>query len=197
MQDPISRALKRWSVRRHQFDGTVQTLDALYDQPDPWKLGSRELPRFEATNALIAQYCPRPASILEIGCGEGYQTRYLSGIADHITGVDISGTALARARLAVPRATFLEGTLPTLLPMLPQPRYDLVTLCEVLIYGNNPAELIAAAQSCADAVLVTNFEPQSHGLAPLVTGAQWRDLPPINLGRKRWKTYLWMAAATG
>ena len=190
----ISHGLDRWSVRRRQFDGTVETLDSLYTKSDPWKLGRLEQPRFEGTNALIAQYCPQAASILEIGCGEGYQTRYFRGIVDEVIGVDISATALARARVAVPKAVFLEGTLPTLLPVLPKQRYDLVTLCEVLIYGNDPATLIAAAQSCGGAVLITSYEPQSHSFSQLCCGRDWLELPKISSGRKRWKTYLWRSA---
>ncbi len=191
MPNPVSQFLHRWQVRRRQFDGTAGTLDSLYQMPDPWKLGSREQPRFEATNALIARYCPPVASVIEIGCGEGYQTRYFTGFADHVTGIDISATALARARVAVPRATYLEGALPALLPALPRPRYDLATLCEVLIYGDRQAELIAAAQRCADHVLVTTYEPQSPAIAPLCRGAGWQALPSITAGRKRWLAWLW------
>ncbi|BCA58670.1 class I SAM-dependent methyltransferase [Sphingomonas sp. HMP6] len=192
----ISQGLDRWSVRRRQFDGTAETLDSLYTKPDPWKLGSREQARFEGTNALIAQFCPPLASILEVGCGEGYQTRYFRGIADQVTGIDISATALARARVAVPKAVFLEGTLPSFLPLLRHRNYDLVTLCEVLIYGNDPATLIAAAQSCGAAVIITSYEPQSHSLSQLCSGSDWSELPEISSGRKRWKAYLWRSNAS-
>lgn len=191
----ISTGLDRWAVRRRQFDGRAETLDSLYARPDPWKLGSREQGRFEGTNALIAQYCPEPSSILEVGCGEGYQTRYFRGIADQVTGIDISAIALARARVAVPKAVFLEGTLPAFLPILRHRRYDLVTLCEVLIYGDDPESLIAAAQSCGEAVLITSYAPQSHSLTDLCRGDGWVSLPEIRSGRKSWKAYLWRAVA--
>ncbi|WP_374132862.1 class I SAM-dependent methyltransferase [Sphingomonas sp. 28-62-20] len=191
MTIPIFKSIWRWSIRRKQFTGDPAVLDAMYQKPDPWNLVVREQPRFVATNALIAQYCPRVESLLEIGCGEGAQTRHFSGLAKHVTGVDLSPTALARARAALPAPVFLEGRLGDLLPSLPRQRYDIATLCEVLIYGNDPAGLIADAQRCADHLLVTNFEPQSLVLAHLFQGEGWQELPAIEVGQKRWRAYFW------
>ena len=191
MQMTLTHLMDRWSIRRRQFDGRPETLDALYACPDPWKLGARELRRFEATNALIAQHCGRPASVLEVGCGEGYQTRYFSGFADHVTGLDISATALQRAQAAVPRAQFLIGELPDLRGSLPRHRYDLVTLCEVLAYGNGQERLLAAAQGCGDRVLATVYEPQSYAIEHHLSRPGWRELTSIRAGRKRWRTWLW------
>ena len=81
------------------------------------------------------------------------------------------------------------------MPSLPRQRYDIVTLCEVLIYGQDQAQLIAAAQSCADQLFVTNFEPQSVGLAHLFLGEGWQELPIIESGQKRWKAYFWRRPA--
>lgn len=190
----INAFMNRWAVRRRQFDGQAETLDALYATPDPWKLGQREQARFEATNALIAQHCGRPSSVLEVGCGEGYQTRFFSGFADHITGIDISATALERARLAVPRAQFLIGTLPELRASLPRPRYDLVTLCEVLVYGADQERLLCAAQCCGTQVLVTTYQPQAALVEHHLARPGWRELAGIRVGRKRWRAWLWSAA---
>ncbi|MBX9729705.1 MAG: class I SAM-dependent methyltransferase [Sphingomonas sp.] len=195
MAIPILKSLYRWSIRRKQFTGDPAILDAMYEKPDPWNLASREQGRFAASNALIAQHCPKIDSLLEIGCGEGAQTRYFGELASYITGVDISGTALERARVALPAYDFLQGKLSDLLPSLPRQRYDIVTLCEVLIYGQDQAQLIAAAQSCADQLFVTNFEPQSVGLAHLFCGEGWQELPMIESDQKRWKAYFWRRTA--
>lgn len=186
--------LERWSIRRRQFDGTAETLDALYSKPDPWGLGRKEHFRFEATNDLILANAGELDSILEIGCGEGYQTRYLRAIADHVSGLDISPTALARARRAVPRADFVEGTLPAARAALPRQRYDLVTLCEVLVYGTAPGDLLATAQQLADRVFVSSYAPQAHSVETLCAGAGWRELETIVDGRKRWRTFWWNKA---
>lgn len=196
MPVPISRLLERWSLRRHQFSGEPAVLDALYDRADPWKLKRREQPRFIATNALIRENCPPVRTLLEIGCGEGAQTCHFRMLARHITGIDISPSALARARVSVPDAIFLEGTLGTLRSPIPYARYDIATLCEVLVYGNRQQQLIADVQEIADNIIVTNFEPQSRALAHLFVGTGWRELKPIEVGAKHWRAYFWSRLAS-
>lgn len=191
MANSIVDALRHWSFRRRQFSGDPAILDGMYKRADPWKVARREQARFAATNALIAAYCPNIESLLEIGCGEGAQTRHFMALAAHVTGIDLSSNAVERAKVAVPGPTYLEGALGDLLPALPRSRYDVATLCEVLIYGGGQAQRIADAQSCADHLLVTNFEPQAKVLAHLFGGEGWQELPAIASGRKRWRAYLW------
>ncbi|HEX7873736.1 MAG TPA: class I SAM-dependent methyltransferase [Sphingobium sp.] len=190
-----STALTRWSLRRRQYAGGPAVLDALYDKPDPWNLASdEERVRFEATNALIRAHCPSVASLIEIGCGEGAQTRYLSELAAHVTAIDISDTALARARIAMPDMAFLAGELTALVPTLPRSRYDVATLCEVLYYMADPAATIACAQGLANHVVITLYDPQARRLEPLLRGTGWQDCPAISAGRKRWRSYLWTSS---
>jgi|GEM_PF-2737772 len=195
MTNSIVDALKHWSFRRNQFSGDPAVLDGMYKRSDPWKVARREQARFAATNALIAERCPNIESLLEIGCGEGSQTRHFMTLAAHVTGIDLSGNALDRAKVAVPGPIYLEGALGDLLSSLPRSRYDIATLCEVLIYGGSQAQRIADAQSCADHLLVTNFEPQAKVLAHLFCGEGWQELPAITSGRKRWRVYLWTSTS--
>lgn len=190
----LARLWKRWSLRRRQYDGGAAVLDALYDRADPWNLTSdAERQRFEATDAWIRQHCPAASSLLEIGCGEGLQTRRFLRLADHVTGVDLSAQALDRARIAAPEAVFLEGELTQLGAALPRARYDVATLCEVLYYMADPAETLACARQCAQMVIVTIYAPQAQRLAPLMQGDGWREETPIEAGRKRWRVWIWIA----
>ncbi|HEX7857234.1 MAG TPA: class I SAM-dependent methyltransferase [Sphingobium sp.] len=185
-------AWQRWSLRRRQYAGGAEVLDALYDRADPWNLASEEeRVRFEATSALILHHCTPVDSLIEIGCGEGLQTQHLARLASHVTGIDVSANALARARTAVLDATLLEGELTALLPSLPRSSYDVATLCEVLYYMADPADALARAQGLARNVIVTLYEPQARRLVPLLQGEGWQEAPPIAAGRKRWKTYVW------
>ncbi|MFT3965096.1 MAG: class I SAM-dependent methyltransferase [Sphingobium sp.] len=190
----LAAAWRRWSLRRRQYRGGAEVLDALYDRPDPWNLASgEERIRFEATDALIRAHSPAlpvPA-LIEIGCGEGMQTRHLAALADHVTGIDISDNALARAARAVPEAALLAGELTVLLPRLPRARYDVATLCEVLYYMPDPAAALAAAQGLADLLIVTVYEPQARRLLPLLGGPGWQESPVIEAGRKRWRSFIW------
>lgn len=47
-------------------------------------------------------------SVLEVGCGYGRETKYFVEKADSVTGVDISGIILEKARELVPDAKFIE-----------------------------------------------------------------------------------------
>ncbi|MET0364636.1 MAG: class I SAM-dependent methyltransferase [Sphingobium sp.] len=190
------RALQRWSLRRRQYAGGAAVLDALYDKPDPWNLASdAERIRFEATNALIRATYPSATSLIEIGCGEGIQTRHLAKLAAHVTGIDISPTALNRARIIMPEAVLFAGELAALRPMLPRSRYDVATLCEVLYYMPDPAATIACAQDLASHVVVTTYQPLARRLEPLLRGKGWRAGHDIDAGRKKWKTYIWTASS--
>lgn len=184
--------LRRWWLRHRQYRGGADVLDALYDRPDPWNLASAvEARRFEATSALIREACPDVASILEIGCGEGLQTRRLLALAGHVTGIDVSEQAVARARPAAPEAVLLVGELGDL--PLPRSRYDVATLCEVLYYMPDPAGAVALAQRCAAHLVVTIYAPQAHRLAPLLQGNGWREASRIAAEGREWRAWIWSA----
>ena len=48
-------------------------------------------------------------TILDLCCGGGQATQYLAQIGGPVTGLDASPKALARAKLAVPDATYVQG----------------------------------------------------------------------------------------
>lgn len=48
-------------------------------------------------------------TILDLCCGGGQATQYLVSSGAQVTGLDASPKALARAKLAVPNATYVEG----------------------------------------------------------------------------------------
>jgi demethylmenaquinone methyltransferase/2-methoxy-6-polyprenyl-1,4-benzoquinol methylase len=48
-------------------------------------------------------------TILDLCCGGGQATQYLVNIGGPVTGLDASPKALARAKLAVPDATYVQG----------------------------------------------------------------------------------------
>src|SRR3546814_1302193 len=78
-----------------------------YKLGDPWNMESRlEQARFVATNAVVARAFGRVGTLLEVGCGEGHQTRVLDELADEVYGIDVSPTAVERARERVPKAHF-------------------------------------------------------------------------------------------
>jgi SAM-dependent methyltransferase len=72
--------------------------DTMWQQGDPWEFDSSayEQSRYAHLLRLLSgRYYPR---VLEIGCGAGTFTRHLARQADHVVALDVSVTAIARAR---------------------------------------------------------------------------------------------------
>ena len=80
----------------HYADGTCQWWHL--SQPPP-----------ELVAALGDGWLPRGGHILDVGCGLGTETGYLTSAGWQATGIDLSGTALARAAAAHPEAAFLRA----------------------------------------------------------------------------------------
>lgn len=189
--------MRRWWLRHRQYRGGVTVLDALYEKPDPWHLAKpREQSRFAATNELILGNVPRRSPLLEVGCGEGMQTKYLLKVAGEVTGLDGSARALERARSALPEVTFIEGDFDRDVPALAQERFALVTMCEMLCHLDDPHAAVRRAQALADQVFVTMYEPLMPPLKTVVIGPQWQTLPSIDAGGRRWRVYLWRRAGS-
>jgi predicted TPR repeat methyltransferase len=125
-----------------------------------------ERARFAATDALVQRTFGRLGSILELGCGEGHQTRHFAALADQVYGVDVSAKAVERARVALPQAQFANADI------FQQPwgeergRFDLVTACEVLYYMKDVDATIARMSHLGRNCMVTFFSPALRRMAP-------------------------------
>jgi SAM-dependent methyltransferase len=110
-------------------------LESLYEMEDPWHLqAERETVRFHEINALVRRHFPNTRTVLEIGSGEGLQTRHLLEIATQLYGVELSPTAVERARRRVPEARFYVGDFRGRPWRDATDRFDLIVACEVLYY---------------------------------------------------------------
>lgn len=145
-------------------------LEQLYAQSDPWSMTSeKEQFRFAQTNLLIDSLLPqRLRQVLEFGCGEGHQSEWLCRVSDEIYGIDVSPTAIARARSRLPRATFAVGDFENV--SVPTPavgnRSDLVTACEVLYYTSSRERAVAQMSQLGYACLATFFASRASLVAP-------------------------------
>ena len=72
--------------------------EELWKKGDPWKLETSEFERAKYATEIAALHGRRYRRVLEIGCGAGWFTRSLASIADQIVAIDISPTAIGRAR---------------------------------------------------------------------------------------------------
>jgi SAM-dependent methyltransferase len=70
----------------------------LWRQGDFWNFEHSEYERARCACLFTLLAGRRYARVLEIGCGAGYFTRLLAGIADQVVAFDIAPAAIARAR---------------------------------------------------------------------------------------------------
>ncbi len=92
---------------------------ARYDRTRRRDRGSR----FVAVLNQLMRRLPPGGRVLDLGCGAGYPVaRTLTDCGFQVTGLDISGRMLARARRAVPEGTFLRRDM--VRPGLPAGSFD-------------------------------------------------------------------------
>ncbi|WP_186404020.1 class I SAM-dependent methyltransferase [[Actinomadura] parvosata] len=117
--------------------------------PDPWKLASDSYEQDKYRSTL--EHVPaRPyRRIVEVGCAEGVFTRTLAAAYPdaEITGMDVSGRALARARARVPeeggRVRFVQADI---LTHPAEPHFDLAFCSETLYYLGRHERLQRASE---------------------------------------------------
>lgn len=172
----------KYSLRNVSNNDNHRGLDRIYMVPDPWNLDSpREHARFEATNAIIRRHFGEVGELLEIGSGEGLQSSYLSKICRKLHGVEVSATAVERARQRLPGAHFEAGDLLQQQWLKQRRRFDLVVACEVLYYVADLEATLAEMNRLGDACLVTFFTGEAYKLAA--------RLERINGVQKEWFYY--------
>ena len=91
-------------------------------------------------------------SLLDVGCGEGLFTRYLRGVASTVVGVDLSGTAITRARQNVPGAVFHCVSVQE---YAPSQRFDVVVAAEMLYYADDVEQALDSLRALGDIVVVS------------------------------------------
>lgn len=150
---------------RVEGDVVVGTSGGKYQTRNP--IGRWLLDNFDRTLVdLVAGL--EPATITEVGCGEGHVTRLLLEHSDApIRAMDISDTVLDDARRQVdddPRVTFLNRSIFDTIPG--EDSADLVVCCEVLEHLDDPAlgleKLVTLTR--AHALLSVPREPIFRGM---------------------------------
>ena len=112
--------------------------------PDPWNFetSAYEAAKFAASIAALPQRSYRRA--LDVGCANGVLTQQLAPRCASLLALDVSETALVRARRRnadLPQVEFTAMTFPR---DTPDGRFDLVVMSEVVYYWSS-ADIAAAA----------------------------------------------------
>jgi 2-polyprenyl-3-methyl-5-hydroxy-6-metoxy-1,4-benzoquinol methylase len=106
-----------------------------------------------------------PASVLDVGCGDGEATRDLP--MQGYVGIDLSAEAVRRAEIGRPEGTYLVGGLADF-----SIRADLTMCLDVLIHQSDAAayrdQVERLWQSADRALVISGYEQQFGTLSPMV-----------------------------
>lgn len=122
----------------------------------------------------------RPATALDVGCGEGRFCRAMKGLGVHTVGIDPTAALLARARALDPEGDYRPGRAEAL--DFPDASFDLVVSYLTLIDVPDVAAAIAEMARVlrpGGALLVANL----NGYSTAVVDGGWR---PDGAGVPRW-----------
>lgn len=157
---------------------------------DPWNLASSayETAKFDRTIDALSER--RAACALEVGCAGGVLTERFSAVCDQVTAIDVSATALARARRRLagqPNVRFERAVFPRECPVIEG--LDLVVLSEVAYYWSD-ADLDLAARRIEERLV-------SGGRLILVHWTGETDYPQTGDGavERLWRALSGMMAA--
>jgi len=119
------------------FNADKSVFESIYSINDPWNLGSKqEQFRYKLVFDYIKKNFYKPGlKVLELGCGEGKYTEYLDKEDYKITSVDISVTAIERAKeKCLYHAKFICDDMFEFISGNDIGSYDLIILMECLYY---------------------------------------------------------------
>ena len=194
----VRRTWMKYALRGVRQNDAHDRLDLAYKMPDPWHMASeQEQTRFVETCAIIERELgDRFESLLEIGCGEGHQTVHLTDLAERVTGLDVSETAIERARRRLPEAEFLVGDLAMQPWVTERGRYDLVTACEVIYYMSDMPGFLRSIDELGRSCLVTYFAPAARKVEAHIMAMPDVKTTTFRYGDVEWVAAWWQGAAS-
>jgi peptidoglycan/xylan/chitin deacetylase (PgdA/CDA1 family) len=140
--------------------------EQLFACPDPWSYDDLyERTKRRHTLELIEGH--RFESVLEMGCAEGFFTEELASVTSSLLAIDISRTALERARIRCASHSNVTFDQLDAFEQLPEGHFDLVVCAEILCYTKNRFALARLARGIRERVQPDGFVLLTHpnGLA--------------------------------
>lgn len=123
---------------------------------DSWHSSDSRHLRIKLALELIAEY--NFSHILDVGCGKGNVTQFLKRKNNQVIGVDVSKTAIAKARAAFPDIHFAVMPAHDII-QCKEAGFDLVTVQAVLAYMEDWQAFIKDAAEVTKYCLVTEYVP--------------------------------------
>ena len=150
---------------------------------DPWNFeaSSYERRRLQGLLEIVKQY-PHD-TILEVGCAEGVFTSELSKIAKRVVAIDVSPTALARAKQRCKDVTFVQSSLQD---FQWDSRFDLVVCAETLYYVKDVPEAIQHLSNLGSYCLVSYIDREIKNL-----DSYFLQMPLLKFERFQHTYWIW------
>lgn len=195
----VRRRWRRLNLRGVERADAHVRLELLYRLHDPWNMESdRERFRFEETSRILRRALVDPAerveSILEIGCGEGHQSAHLAPLCRSLTGIDISATAVRRARERLPESIFESGDLLAKPWAAETDRFDVVTAFEVLYYVKDMDGFLATMSRLGRSCIVSYYEPSAPVVEPFLAAMPVEGRERFRFEDVEWRVAWWRNA---
>lgn len=92
---------------------------------------------------LLLKVAQSKNNILDLGCGEGTRLNLIKGSGKKLTGIDVSDTAIKRAKLNYPEINFVSGNIEKL--PYPDASFDLVYSAFVFEHLDKPEKVLKEA----------------------------------------------------
>lgn len=160
---PVLKTAWRELLYRPQWYGdTFDEFERLFRwSADPWNFETSryEQERLQCLLGIVQQY-PHD-TVLEVGCAEGLFTSQLTKIAKDVVAIDVSPTALSRAKQRCPGTTFLHKSLQE---FSSDCKFDLVVCSETLYYINDVEGAIDKLTSLGRHCLVSYIHREARTL---------------------------------
>ena len=124
-------------TERELVDQKIRSfMDSLWERGDPWDIESSAYERDRCVQLLKMLAGRRYGRVLEIGCGAGYLTRLLAPHADHVVALDISQTAIDRARALGAGQAAIDFRVANIMDYKPQVDgpWDLIVFSDTMYY---------------------------------------------------------------
>lgn len=182
-------AVRELFYRPAWYSDNREELERLFQwSTDPWNFQTSryEQDRFRWLLATIEKYPHN--RVLEVGCAEGLFTKHLMEIAKHVVAIDVSPTALARARSRCGKVQFLQASLEE---FDWHEKFDLVICSETIYYTKDVDRAIEKLKTFGRYCLVSYTVRESVNLDPYL-----RKLSLLEFQKHEKSYYFWKRAMT-
>ncbi len=149
-------------LRPGWYADSYEELEKLFQWcEDPWNFenSAYEKERLECLLTTLKRYPHK--TILEVGCAEGVFTSYLQKLDAQVVAIDVSLTALSRAKQRHPHGVFIHSSLED---FSWSTKFDMVICSETLYYMANVPEAIDKLRNLGKYCLVSYIHRESKNL---------------------------------